>query len=732
MNLMELKMNTLLKTFLNKNFISAILNVFISFIFAKYFIGYKDNFISFFSSEYGIWLNIILTYILINNIQTPYFQPPKDIFLNSFTLITIMVPIISYIEKFNLNYFFSKIYFYYILIFMLVCILLYSLYVTTKFFNEKIKTENLIYRICTVVIIKYNLLFLFSLLISVSVYEKISDIYLIIICYLIIYSKIIDNIVDTIYKKFIKNDFKITVKNYGELYRIDEPNIYRIISKENIGKNKLLLLQQENEVLKLFILKNENTRDGIIYTCIKVDTSNCKNKQSENNIIFGIEEIYDENEKNYENIVGFIVENSNVNLIRFELINNNFLKVGDVVYFLNKNNEKIFYQIVNGITHEEILNNNFVGNQIIEAMQLGILDNNKLVEYPWFPNMNEKIYKYECEENNFISENNKNFYIGNCHGLNLPIKIDIDKLITYHSAILGVTGTGKSTLAFKIIEEVAKIHKVICIDITGEYEKYFKERIKYNKFMLNFDEEIEKFNIALNDYECAPFGGGDEKDRNGNIIKGKKRLFLEELEALKDKIQKDFEGIIEKDENLILLNIPNITNDNSLIFIVKYYIQNIFEYKLNNKVLTNDNKILLILEEAHTIIPEWNFLSQSESKISTGILNSVAQIALQGRKYGIGLLLISQRTALLSKTILSQCNTFFTFSLIDQTSLDFLKNFYGDTQIKIIPNLEKYHLIAHGVAIESEKPVIINTTYNDLDNIKINKNGVSKEDDISF
>ena len=42
--------------------------------------------------------------------------------------------------------------------------------------------------------------------------------------------------------------------------------------------------------------------------------------------------------------------------------------------------------------------------------------------------------------------------------------------------IVGTNGTGKSTLAFKIIEEVAKNHKVICIDITGEYKIKFKEQ----------------------------------------------------------------------------------------------------------------------------------------------------------------------------------------------------------------------------------------------------------------
>lgn len=701
MNLTKLKVNTLLKTFLSKNFISAILNVFISFVFAKYFIGYKGNFISFFSSEYGIWLNIILTYILINNIQTPYFQPPKDIFLNSFTLITIMVPIISYVEKFNLNYFFSKTYFYYILIFMLVCILLYSLFITTKFFNEKIKTDTLIYKICSAVIIKYNLLFLFSLLISVSVYEKISDIYLIIICYLIIYSKIIDNIVDTIYKKIIKNNFKITIRNYGELYRIDEPNIYRIISKENIKKNKLLLLQQENEVLKLFILKNENTKDGIIYTCIKIDTINCEDKQSENNIVFGVEEIDNKDNENYKNIIGFVVENSNINSIRFELINNDtFLKVGDVVYFLNKNNKKIFYQIINGITHEEILNNNFIGNQIIEAMQLGILDdNNKLVEYSWFPNMNEKIYKYKCEENDFISKDNKNFYIGNCHGLNLPIKINIDKLITYHSAILGVTGTGKSTLAFKIIKEVAKTHKVICIDITGEYKKMFNDYYH---------------NINIDDQSFKDF---DEKYNKTNDKGYREQTSMKYAEQkVKTPIWENIKDFISCQEKIGILELGEFVNTSSNLKITELFLKAIFTYNKINKNESN-NKILVVLEEAHTIAPEQNFISinDNEAKAST---QAISQIALQGRKYGIGLLLISQRTALVSKTILSQCNTFFTFSLIDQTSLDFLKNFYGETQIKIIPNLEKYHLIAHGVAIESEKAVIINATDNNLNDNK--------------
>ena len=45
----------------------------------------------------------------------------------------------------------------------------------------------------------------------------------------------------------------------------------------------------------------------------------------------------------------------------------------------------------------------------------------------------------------------------------------------------------------------------------------------------------------------------------------------------------------------------------------------------------------------------------------------MGQIALQGRKYGIGMLVIAQRTANVSKTILTQCNTVICFQAFDET-----------------------------------------------------------------
>lgn len=65
---------------------------------------------------------------------------------------------------------------------------------------------------------------------------------------------------------------------------------------------------------------------------------------------------------------------------------------------------------------------------------------------------------------------------------------------------------------------------------------------------------------------------------------------------------------------------------------------------------------MYVFEEAHSLIPEWNAVASAGDKEAT---NGTAKAILQGRKYGLGCLVITQRTANVTKTILNQCNTVF-------------------------------------------------------------------------
>mgnify|MGYP002864555611 CR=1 FL=1 len=107
----------------------------------------------------------------------------------------------------------------------------------------------------------------------------------------------------------------------------------------------------------------------------------------------------------------------------------------------------------------------------------------------------------------------------------------------------------------------------------------------------------------------------------------------------------------------------------------------------------------MVLEEAHTIIPEKNFLA-SNDKTSSSLVNSIGQIAMQGRKYGVGFLVIAQRTANVSKTVLSQCNTVVCFQAFDETSLNFLGNYVSKEMVQTLPNLKQYHAIVAGKAVK--------------------------------
>jgi len=118
-------------------------------------------------------------------------------------------------------------------------------------------------------------------------------------------------------------------------------------------------------------------------------------------------------------------------------------------------------------------------------------------------------------------------------------------------------------------------------------------------------------------------------------------------------------------------------------------------------------KICLVLEEAHTIVPEGSFLGVNDWD-SKAVVNKMGQVALQGRKYGVGLLVIAQRTANVSKTVLTQCNTIICFQAFDETSFTFLGNYIGKDLVQALPNLKQYHAIVTGKAIKSNIPMIVN------------------------
>jgi DNA helicase HerA-like ATPase len=89
---------------------------------------------------------------------------------------------------------------------------------------------------------------------------------------------------------------------------------------------------------------------------------------------------------------------------------------------------------------------------------------------------------------------------------------------------------------------------------------------------------------------------------------------------------------------------------------VALVLKHLFEKRAS---LSNDiPPLLCVVEEAHNFIP-----STGEGQANTPSVEIIRKVITEGRKFGVGLLLISQRPSRLDETTLSQCNTYMIFGL---------------------------------------------------------------------
>ena len=85
--------------------------------------------------------------------------------------------------------------------------------------------------------------------------------------------------------------------------------------------------------------------------------------------------------------------------------------------------------------------------------------------------------------------------------------------------------------------------------------------------------------------------------------------------------------------------------------------------------------IALLCDEAHLYIPERH---EAGGLAEVG-LRSFERIAKEGRKYGVGLIVISQRPAEVNRTVLSQCNNYIAMRLTNADDQAVIKRLLPDT-----------------------------------------------------
>jgi DNA helicase HerA-like ATPase len=100
----------------------------------------------------------------------------------------------------------------------------------------------------------------------------------------------------------------------------------------------------------------------------------------------------------------------------------------------------------------------------------------------------------------------------------------------------------------------------------------------------------------------------------------------------------------------------------------------LFQYKLwQTKEERKTDPILFVCEEAHRYVPNHGEAQYKEAQ------EAVRRIAKEGRKYGIGLMLVSQRPSDVESTVLSQCNSWLILRLTNSNDQQHVAKFLPDS-----------------------------------------------------
>ncbi|MFR2551766.1 MAG: ATP-binding protein [Clostridioides difficile] len=141
-------------------------------------------------------------------------------------------------------------------------------------------------------------------------------------------------------------------------------------------------------------------------------------------------------------------------------------------------------------------------------------------------------------------------------------------------------------------------------------------------------------------------------------------------------------GYGETNSNVTILDLSGIPFEvlsitvsliSRLMFDYGYFYKQLRSQENPDETISTDIPLLLVYEEAHKYIPRSDLSKYRASK------ESIERIAKEGRKYGISLLLASQRPSEISETIFSQCNNFLALRLTNPNDQSYVKRLLPDT-----------------------------------------------------
>jgi DNA helicase HerA-like ATPase len=193
-------------------------------------------------------------------------------------------------------------------------------------------------------------------------------------------------------------------------------------------------------------------------------------------------------------------------------------------------------------------------------------------------------------------------------------------------------------------------------------------------------QEFHKANVETSDFgkTKAPLHGKFDQllvrlqsffndTRYHFMLKPKKRVTSKSLSGL----MADLVGLGRPGANVTVLDLSSVPVD-VRPFVTAQVGRLVFEFNYWNPHC-KEFPIFLVCEEAHEYIPRSDIAMYRRSR------RSMERIAKQGRKYGVGICVVSQRPHELSETVLAQCGTFVCLRMANPDDQEYVRSLVPDS-----------------------------------------------------